>query len=259
MKRTFAPEDLVTLPILDANGAQALALELLAIAAASPLAPAQKKAAAELEAAADALADALVKRGPRERAPDTKAAYRALAAAWKGLYDWLRVWARHAGKSAEAAKQIEAVLFGDGLEFIKLRFHAVWVQSGHRLDWVAEHPLSGELSDRGARELVKAVRAAHKRFGEVLYITAVAPRPVAKPSVRAALDAVCRRLRVYVLQVALDPAAPSLLAPLTETRRARRRPRRSKDEIRPVAAAPGSRTTESEPAVENVVTLTGRR
>src|SRR5687768_16974841 len=126
MDRSFEPGDLVLLPILDANGAEALGEELLSSAKGEELDEAVALALRRMKQAHAALGAATRARLESEPAQesDRREAFRDEIIAVNALHDWLYAWARlpdGAAEGAAEAKRLYAALFDDGLRFLKLQ------------------------------------------------------------------------------------------------------------------------------------------
>jgi hypothetical protein len=208
MERTFAPRDLVMLPILDASGAEVLGGELVSRARDEAIDESLQPVVRQLKRAVAALSRAARARLQPERSAerDPREAYREQASAFGGLHDWLRglsvLPAESANDPGREPRRIFAVLFGDGLKFLKLPFKAGWIEADRRLRWIQEQELGPVFDELGGLPLLQHARATHQRYGEILGITKTPDPAPNMPSLREPLDAFRAVLRDYVVQVA---------------------------------------------------------
>src|SRR5262245_44663004 len=204
MARSYSAVDLVQLPNLDAGSAQALGAEILNAAdkvkGAEPLPESVAEALGDLSQALLVLRKAAAKRlappGDPQRA---KLADQAIDAAWSGFFDWLSGWAKMPGLAkAKIAGDLSTKLFADGLKFVLLAYKLEWAESDARLLLIKQRKLDVEIKQLGGEDILKALHAAHKAYGEAIGITAT-PEDSAK--IRDALDGFTDALRAYVIRV----------------------------------------------------------
>ena len=229
MGRSFDADGLVMLPRLDASSAESLCEALLTQAKqegelAAPIADAAKA----VKLAAAALGEAARARLESVRSEDGRLeAHRAVAAAWKALYDFVKVWAQRPGGGEKTllAQRVLGAIFQDALGFMRSPYRTAWTESEHRLKWFAEDELEEAFGELGGAAFLEDVRAAHKKYGAALAIKKAQAPSRELPSVRAPLDEVLGTLRKYVLQVVAHGETGSegakeqsmrLLAPLAD-------------------------------------------
>src|SRR5688572_7177634 len=121
MSRSFDADGLVMLPRLDASSAESLCEALLTQAKqeeelAAPIADAAKgvkQAVTALSEAARARLESVRKE------EDRLEAHRAIGAAWRALYEFVKVWAQRpgGGEKTFVAKRVQAAIFQDALVF----------------------------------------------------------------------------------------------------------------------------------------------
>jgi hypothetical protein len=208
MDRTFDPGDLVMLPILDANSAEALGEELLARAKEEELDDTVALALRRMKQALVALENAGRARLDAEPAAenDRRKAYQEESNAIGVVHDWLASWTRVpaeiAGDKRAEAKRLHAALFDDGLKFLRLPYKTVWAEANRRMKWLDEHEAEDVFRRLGGLDILENLRAVHQKYGAVLGITKAQALAPESPSIRAPLDTFTARLRDYVVQVA---------------------------------------------------------
>lgn len=230
MARSYDAPTLVQLPKLTASGAVALGTEVITAAAAAGALPASiEKAFSRVKTTHAGLRKAVQERLPatEEASPDVRKADRDIDAAWSAMYDWASGWSKIPGKgnAAKAAigQALVATLFGDGLKFTQLKYKLEWSESQARLDAIAKKKLAKQIEELGGGDFLKAIKAAHKRYGDALGMTKVkAPDPEIA-ALRQPLADYEAALRKYVLRVTANvddddaksqELATKLLAPL---------------------------------------------
>jgi hypothetical protein len=211
IQRTFAPEDLVVLPRLNAHQALALASALVAAAGHGSLPDFLHSMHNRLVERTNDLRAVL---GPKVVAsrPDQKAADFAEDNAVNALEEVMHGWGRLPDSVAGASelRAAHARLFGTGMSFLTLKYKEEWAQVEARLDMIQRESIDQLLASIGATPVLANLIAAHEAYGKAIGITATSI-PVEDPKVRAALDTVVAALRAYVLRVAAlaDPEATS--------------------------------------------------
>lgn len=222
MKRSFHAFDLVQLPRLDAAGAQALGSEVLTVARSKELPEPLAESLAELSAAHRALVSTAAARLPLPRVDPavSKAADSALDASWSALFDVLGAWAKLPNHPrAAVAASLQSQIFPEGLKFLMLAYKLEWAESNTRLKLIKSRELDAEIEALGAASILKTLRDAHRRYGEVLGITALRDEEEPTALLREMLDAFAGALRQYVVRVAAsvrskDPSSAELAAEL---------------------------------------------
>ena len=232
MARSYDIADLITLPRLDATGADALVTEVLSLAKGRKLAGPVESARKALAQSQKELKAALTARLQAHPASDTaraKAADQAEDAAFSATFDWLTGLSKLPDSAEESgvARGLLAVLFRDGLKFTQLSYKLEWAEADARLRAIDGDPaIVASFSRLGGDVFLKTMRKAHKEYGAALGITnAKASEPQTAASIREPLTAVRAALRTYALRVLAheeaddaDGAARTgeLLGPLVE-------------------------------------------
>ena len=130
---------------------------------------------------------------------------RILDTAWRNLYGSLTSWnntATPANPDPVGTQKLMALLFSDGLTFIRAKYNTEWQESQSRLDALTADLSCGQtIATIGLQVQIQAVADAHLEYGVALGITEVKAAPDTT-AVRDALSALFADLRVYVLQSA---------------------------------------------------------
>ncbi|AKU97811.1 hypothetical protein AKJ09_04475 [Labilithrix luteola] len=263
MARSYEIHDLVTLPRLDGNSADALVTELLTHAKGkklpSPIESARKRLAETQKALKEALASRLQKQAPSANAAAARPADQAEDAAFSAMFDWLTGFSKLPEQHEETttARRLLASLFPEGLKFTQLPYKLEWAEADARLRTIdADATFEKAIAKLGGKIFLENLRQAHKEYGHVLGITNAKAAPEASASVKEPLAAVVAALRVYALRVlahaddeAADPTYAELLTPLMAWQ-SRRAPAESPAVTPPTApAAPtGTATSETAPS-----------
>lgn len=255
MSGELSPENLVSLPRLDATAAAALGEALYSEASHIKKLPASIASAVKpLGKALEVLHEAL--RGRLDVAAPTTPGKRAADlnedTAVSTLYDWLSALARlPAGMpEGEQARQWIAELFPDGVSFLKLPYAKEWAEVEARLSKIKLNGYDKPMQELGGRPFLTFVNKAHKVYGETLGITSARPDAEAKDTaaLRDAWQGQLQAIRFYVLRVlshiepedqATSALAARLLRPLTEWK---------SRSVKATAAPPPPATPSSPPA-----------
>src|SRR5262249_53134424 len=137
---------------------------------------------------------------PAEDPQRAKLADQAIDAAWSGLFDWLTGWSKIPGVAkAKVAQELVTKLFPDGLKFVLLAYKLEWAESDARLLLIKEEKLDAQIGKLGGEEILKALHAAHKEYGEAIGITGAPAEGLS--TIRDALDDFIDALRTYVVRV----------------------------------------------------------
>ena len=242
-------------PRLDAAGAQALGLALVAaVPAEAP--EAVTAPAADIEVQVVGLQDACDARddpGELVRPHDER-----LDNAWAALHGGLQSAARLPGgrKRSVLAGQLLPLLFPDGLRFLKDRHEKEWAESNKRLRKISDEGLEGSIAEAVGPDYLEEVQASHDAYASAMNITEPADQPPRKIDLRDNLRQVGDAIEAYALQVVAWgnqgrgknlEAARLALAPIDKVRSAERSSGtssdRKADEKEPVADAPTSQQT----------------
>lgn len=223
MTRSIDATSLVALPQLNAPSARALVQELVTAAEAEKkLSKDVAAALAKLQTADAALAKAASGALAGTQTADQKAADHAEDAVWSGLFDVLTGFTKLPEGFAQGplAHKLLDQLFPDRLGFTRLPFKAEWAEVEGRLAKLKTGGLEGDVSSLAGDDFLKAIREVHAAYGEALGVTKAKIAPAPK-KVRAALDAVLKALRSYVLKVAAvadedEPKSVELVARLLQ-------------------------------------------
>ena len=276
MSRTFTSQDLVALPNLDAEDAVALASALEAAAHHAHAAPAHgaAKSKAKSKSAKDALPPSIANAlaavlRQREalqttmtaappKAPSVRDADRAEDTAVGALYDALAGWARLAGKIplGDVAQGVREKLFADGIGFVHDKPLREWATVEAKLASLDEKT-TASIHKLGLSPMLDHLRAVHVEYGVAVGATKARPL-VELPQLREKRDALCERIRTYVVKVAASveeeqpetkATADGLLRPLVEwrTKTRAKAPSAPPADATPPAAAPAP-TGASDPA-----------
>jgi hypothetical protein len=225
--RSFDPNDLIMLPVLDTSSAMALAEAMVSRAKEERLTAAEEDAFRSLDRALSELSDAHLQRFDAAPALEVekKAAGRAWRTAWSALHSFLQAQSLRPTPESEGragALRILASVFEEGLTFVKLPYKGGWAEGNQRLRWLGDH--EEVVEQLGGAGFLEDLREAHAAYGRVLGITAATEAPVVV-AVRQPLDVLRAHLREYVLQVSAQGArgtaagkekARRLLAPIVE-------------------------------------------
>lgn len=230
MGRSYDAADIVQLPKLTASGAVALGKELITVASGASTLPANvDKAFGALKKKHTTLRKAVQERLPAsdEESPDVREADRVIDAAWSATYDWASGWSKLPGKSnatkAAIGQLLLKTLFADGLKFTQIKYKLEWAESQARLDAIAEKQLDTKIEDLGGADFLKTIKAAHKKYGDVLGMTKAKAKEAEVVQLREPLSEFEAALRKYVLRVTANvddddaesaALAETLLAPL---------------------------------------------
>jgi len=222
--RSYAAQDIISLPSLSASGAVALGQGLLTAAQAQPtLPPLIATRVSALDLVYKALYQA-VSAKPQAPPDPQRARTTDLAVdhAWNTFHHWLYAWTQLKQPDADQARVIYADIFPTRLKFTKLPYQLEWAEGDTRLNRITTNNFEPEIERLGGKQLLQQLRDAHKDYGEALGITALGLDPTT-PSIREPLQAFTESLRAYVLTVAAhavpeDPSSgaltDTLLAPL---------------------------------------------
>jgi hypothetical protein len=216
MARQFDPQELITLPSLDAASTVSLASALGTSAREEKSLPRTiEKALAALDDGQRTLRDVIAGRlRPNGEGALARAADLRVDTAWSGFHDWSSGWAKLPVEMAPGARELYEAVFPDGLKFTRLPFRQQWSEGEARLDAIARDHAE-TVRRLGGDAVLANVRAAHAAYGDALGITRVKTEPVGQPSVREALDTTLAAMRTYVLRVAAhaDPDEPATVRP----------------------------------------------
>jgi hypothetical protein len=265
MNHTLDAQGLVELPKLDAGGAMTLVEALLTrFKQEEELPRAVADAAKRMKQAMIALGEAMRARFDAGNQEDRSEAHRSAASRWKAVHDLLEAWAAlsEEGEKSNLARRLLSALFAEGLAFTRPPFRSAWSEAEQRLTWLSEQDLDGAFVELGGAEFLEGLRAAHKRYGEVLGVKK-ANELRELPSLREPFDELLSRVRKYAVQViALGELEVSgsreqslrLLAPLMELQSVRTRsspsPAQDTTEAAPPApSAPPAPAPAATPAV----------
>jgi hypothetical protein len=222
--RSYAADDLVSLPKLSATGGVALGQGLLTAAKAKAQLPALiATRLGALETAHTALHRVVSNLPQIVTDPQrTRNADLAEDQAWSAFHDWLVGWSKLRVAEATIAQTLYAVLFPTRLKFTKLAYKLEWAEAEARLSRIAQDGLDLQIEQLGGKVILEQLKAAHLAYGEALGITAEGQES-GTLGVREPLTLFLTKLRAYVLAVAAhaDDAdessvtlTESLLAPL---------------------------------------------
>lgn len=222
--RSYAAQDIVTLPTLNVASAIALGQQLLtAVRGQGKLPDLMASRAAALEKAHIALCQALASKHRAQPDPlRARASDQAVDQAFSALHDWLYGWCKLPTAEADQARVIHAALFPNGLKFTHLPYKQEWAEAKAKLDRITLDGFDKEIQRLGGQPLLDQARAAHHAYGETLGITLTMP-DVGTVKLRELLLSFNRYLRAYVVAVTAhtDPDEPTsgaladaLLAPL---------------------------------------------
>lgn len=177
---------------------------------------------------------------------NSRPAQRECALAWVCVVERVRLattlapprYAPHA-----AATALYAILAPDGLEVVKLPFHAQWTTLDTRLRIVREQMLPGDLRAVAGEAVVDELLRAHGEFGRVLGITA-SREAGTEVNLLDLLRALTHATTDYVLQVLAYAqrdrpetvrAVQLALKPIDDARAAVRRAAAATDDAKPAA------------------------
>jgi hypothetical protein len=195
-------------PVLDVPSAVALGHALLS-AAPAPAPQAVKSTADIMRRDVAALQRAWASTRP-EKQGDPRPVDTLFDGAWSALRDRLTASAslaadEHAADVARA-KQLLAVLFPSGADFLKLPYPKQWAECDKRIAVVKEQGLQPDIERLAGAAFWKQIEALHQRYGEVLGITK-SKEPAPEPAkLLEPLRTAQRAIGNYVLQVAAGAA-----------------------------------------------------
>lgn len=205
--RTFTVEEMVQLPRMSASDTIALATSLRTRALAAPVLPPAISRPLQIMVDELGILFTLAESRIPDSAPNDsrELADRILNAAWAALRSWCKGWSllpypEHAAQS-DAARDLEARIFPDGLRFTQASFRIQWVESQARIGLIDREGLVAVVTTLGGAPFLDAVRKAHDEFGRVLGITEVPDDQEGAVYVRDAMDRLISSMRRYVLQV----------------------------------------------------------
>lgn len=210
--RSYAAQDIVTLPTLNVASAIALGQQLLTVVKAQGQLPELiASRASALDKAHIALCQALANK--HRTAPEplrARASDQAVDQAFSALHDWLYGWCKLPSAEADQARIIHAALFPNGLKFTHLPYKQEWAEAKAKLDRITLDGFDKEIQRLGGQPLLDQARAAHSAYGETLGITLTVQDP-GKVKLRELLLAFNRYLRAYVVAVTAhtDPDEPT--------------------------------------------------
>lgn len=229
MARSYDIRELVTLPRLDANGADALVTELLAHAKGKKLAAPVERARKALAEAQKGLKSAIAARLqtlPTADSARAKAADQAEDAAFSATFDWLTGFSKlpDSFEQGAVARRLMGAFFRDGLKFTQLPYKLEWAEADARLRAVTDdRSLEQAFTTLGGEVFLKNLRRAHKEYGEALGVTTPKQAEQGTVLVKEPLATLRGALRTYVLHVLAHQdddgastvdVAEGLLAPL---------------------------------------------
>ncbi len=189
------------LPIFDVSGATALATSLNSALPKGISAPV-KTAAREMMTAAAALAKAW--RDEQNSATDERRpAHLAIGRAWSAFsarLDTSTSLPVEHYPQASRAREVSAILFPDGLTFLRLPFNQEWAESDKRLKQIEVEGLTKSIKDLIGLDFLEQVQRTHEVSGRVLGITK--PSPAAQVRLRGEkLRALRKAMNRYVFNV----------------------------------------------------------
>ena len=230
MGREVSINSMVRLPRLNKDTLVALVWQLLTAAAAvtgEGLPLLIERARSRMAAAFELFKDATQPRQVVDTWVRVEAA-RELGAAWRAFYAWLEAMVAMPEEGAPpdlpALRTLHAVIFGDGLMFLKSAHREQWPQSQNRIEIIDENGTVEIIERCGGGAFIGPIREAHDRFGQLLGFTA--PVQVEENSeIREHLHLLSAALRSYIGKVVAyaDPEEPgsealteALLVPLVQ-------------------------------------------
>ena len=155
--RSYAAQDVISLPTLGATGAVALGQGLLTAAKAQTTLP--KLIATRLSALASAhkaLHQALAHKPQAAADPQrARAADLAEDQAWGAFHDWLFGWTRVKHADADQARAMYAVLFPTRLKFTKLSYQLEWAEADTRLSRITNDNLESDIERLGGKLILQ--------------------------------------------------------------------------------------------------------
>lgn len=226
--RPLDPNDVITLPRLDALEAITLAQALDAAArdgtgALITLPENVAEAFQDIGTDRAALQDAV---GAAAPPAEVRKVDRREDRAVRAFYKLLAAWAELAGEIPEGktGESLLGRLFeGNGLSFLTLPPRSEWAAVETKLKTIDDEGLEPQLGQLGAAPMLALLRQVHVLYGQVTGATRAAAPP--SPQVRARLDALLDSIRHYVAAVVgsvrrREPAtkelADKLLQPLAD-------------------------------------------
>ncbi len=210
MGRTYSPQTMVQLPVLNAPRAVALGESLLSQARSERerveaggivwpdlLVPAQ----ARLEAAVAELSEALAPM------PDAEALGRErdidLDRAWSAFRNWTEGVLQQPDEVAPEIPKLRDLanrIFSEGLEFLTLTLEEEFVESRARLSVIEDEGYVPVVEALGGSWFLDTLREAQDALGEAIHVTDGTPKEVTS-RVREPLDKLDHELRGWVVKV----------------------------------------------------------
>lgn len=123
-------------------------------------------------------------------------------ACWSGLDDGLHGLLKLSRlPQSKEAKELQGLIFNDGLKFIQLPFMLQWAESETRIERIKSLGLQPRLEALGLGIFLSEIKKAHAAYGKSLGITAPKEPEKEAKRVRDALDVFGDRLREYIVKV----------------------------------------------------------
>ena len=231
MTRSLTPNDLISLPTLNADESLALGTALLARRTPEAAPRETDDAADELSSGVNGLAEELraARRKPAVDPDVARSIDLRLDVGWSAFRDWLTGWTRAAKcPSKEQVLALHHAMFGEGLEWLNARYAAEWAASKTRIDVITgtpENPGYETLvrTTLGGAAFLDELHEAQLAYTDMVILQA--PEALAEnPKIREAMDELHATLREYVTAVlgtvrrrtpATATKAAALLGPLT--------------------------------------------
>ena len=108
-------------------------------------------------------------------APNRRAAAYMLDSAWRSFADWLTAMTVVPSAmlpGAERVHALNALLFSEGLSFLKRPYWEEWVQSASRLNIIKSRKFVEVIDTLGGSPLLTHLRTAHNAYSEALNVRA---------------------------------------------------------------------------------------
>lgn len=169
--------------------------------------------------------------------------------AWRNLHDRLSAYAGlpselypEAGRAAE----LTAVLFPEGLSFLKLDYSSQWAESERRLQHIGAEKLETEVNKLAGAAFLTEVRRCHVLYGDAIGVSKPkerrSPIPLSEPlrTMTQALIALCAQLVALYYEGDSDHRAEvrSSLRPIDDFRAAALRRARGGNPPAPIPPVP---------------------
>lgn len=232
--RSFNPSDFVALPRYSASGAVALGASLLSAYKEEKSSDLPKSVVASAkrlfgsyEALESDFTQHIIDTAPvtdELRQTDTD-----VDGCWVSLQTLLSSYSRlpAQGKDQDLkakAREIQSVVFPDGLKFILLPYKLEWAESQGRLNIIDERGYAGDIEALGGKMILATLRRTHQKYGDLQGLSKVsAPERIV--DLRGKLDTFSNELREYIVKVSAtvdrdvdgsDQLAARLLAPVAK-------------------------------------------